>query len=309
MINRTHLPKLLTELTPTELLIMCYDVAELHPFYRRLTRHSDPARLRVWLTESPAAHKPLLAWLRQNQPRLYGRYASKRPENPFHIGRGYLHQPEQFFGRERLLRELRGLLSDWMNVALRGEAQWGRSSVLYHLYATRRDWLSETVKIAYVDLQGVWDTRDFFYEVVKKLGGSGNSLLDFKQMIEGQQVLLLFDEVEQLADADFNPKLQGLLRKCAQEEQFAMCLACQQPLEHSFPKQGPTSPFHNIFTNRELTPFLPAEVREFVQSRLQPSGLTFTDTELDELIQHSHGIPATMQRLARRLFEKKYRRG
>lgn len=221
---------------------------------------------------------------------------------PFFVG-GRINDPRYFFGRERLVREIRADLRKYSSVSIIGEPQIGKSSLLYYLYATRQEWLPTEVTLEYIDLQSVLDEADFCETVIDKLGGSGDTLRHLKRTLYQRNVILLFDEVERIAEPDFNPRLHDLLRSLAQEPHFAMCLVTQRPLTTVFPPQTPggVSPFHNIFTSRELGPFTEVEARRF----LQQTAASFSEAEIDHLLGESRCQPARLQRLAINLVQQK----
>ncbi len=230
-------------------------------------------------------------------------------DNPFYTG-GRINEPHHFFGRSRLLREIRSDLRKRSSVSLVGELQMGKSSLLYYLYATRRDWLPD-VSLAYIDLQGVLDEADFCETVLATLGSEGEDLRHLKRVLAKREVILLFDEMERLAEPDFNPRLHDLLRALAQEPHFAMCLATRRPLVELFPARSPggVSPFHNIFATKHLPPFTETDARAFLTHRLAPTGLSFSEAEIERLLSHSQGHPAKLQALAKALFAEKVGEG
>jgi hypothetical protein len=225
--------------------------------------------------------------------------------NPFFSG-GRINDPTYFFGRERLLRELRAELKKRSSISLVGPSEIGKSSLLYYLYATRAEWLPE-VTMAYIDLQGVLDEEDFCETVLEKLEESGNTLRHLKRTLSQREVVLLLDEVERLAEPDFNPRLHDLLRSQAQEPQLAMLLATRRHLLDVFPSWTPggVSPFYNIFATKIIGPFSDTEARLFLSSRLTLTGLTFSEAEIEQLLAQSQGHPAQLQRLAKALFAEK----
>jgi hypothetical protein len=227
--------------------------------------------------------------------------------NPFYTG-GRINDPRQFFGRRRLVREIRAELKKRCNVSLVGASQIGKSSLLYYLYATRADWLLDPgVTLEYVDLQGILDESDFCETILEKLGREGDTLRDLKRALSDCAVILLLDEMERLAEQDFSPRLHDLLRSLAQEPHFAMCLATQCPLVEVFPARAPggVSPFHNIFTTKTLGPFSETEARDFLAARLAGTGVTFDDEEIQTLLSTSRCHPAQLQCEAKSLFAEK----
>ncbi len=225
--------------------------------------------------------------------------------NPFYA-QGRINDPHHFFGRERLLREIKAELTKRASVSVVGDLQMGKSSLLYYLYATRTEWLPQAT-VAYFDLQAVLNEEDFCETVLSKLGQPGHTLRELKRALTGRNMVLLFDEMERLAEDDFNPRLHDLLRSLAQDRDFAICLATRRPLLDVFPAQNPggVSPFHNIFTVKTLPPFTPPQAEAFLLDRLTPTPLSFTPTEIQHLLSQSQGHPAQLQRLAKALFAEK----
>lgn len=241
------------------------------------------------------------------QPVLHSDLSLEVSANPFYIG-GRINDPALFFGRQRLVRELCSELRKGCSVSIVGESQVGKSSLLYYLYTTREAWQSEG-EVEFIDLQGILDEADFCETVLGKLGETGHTLRDLKRALVDRKLVLLLDEVERLAEPDFNPRLHDLLRSLAQEPHFAMCLATDRPLAEVFPAQTPggVSPFHNIFTAKTLGSYTYAEARELVVARLANTGVAFNEREIEDLLTESHGHPARLQSLARALFEAKTR--
>lgn len=232
--------------------------------------------------------------------------AARQPiENPF-LATGRINNPALFFGRQQLVREMRAELGKRVSLSLVGPSEVGKSSLLYYLYATHADWLPGG-QIVYLDLQGVLDEADFCETVLAAVGRSGDSLRQLKQALSGRDIILLLDEMERLAESDFNPRLHDLLRALAQEPQFALCLATRRPLIDIFPPRtaGGLSPFHNIFHLKELGPFSPNEARQMLLSRTAGSGITFSEAEIGQLLRDSQCHPAGLQRLAYRRFAER----
>ncbi|MBP7999869.1 MAG: serine protease [Chloroflexi bacterium] len=227
-----------------------------------------------------------------------------RRENPFGI-RGRINDPTRFFGRQRELREIHNELRKHSSISLVGPSQIGKSSLLYTLYQTASTWLSDTTSV-FLDLQTILDEADFCSEILTRLGEAGDTLRQLKNTLRGRNLLLILDEVERLAEPDFNPRLHDLLRALAQEPHFALCLASQRPLVNVFPARTTNglSPFHNIFVEKTLGPFTEPEARTFLSQRLLETPVQFTPTEIDDLLQQSQCHPAQLQRLAKLLFDR-----
>ena len=225
--------------------------------------------------------------------------------NPFYTS-GRINDSSLFFGRKRIVREISAELGKGCSVSIVGDAQVGKSSLLYYLYQSSTDWLPHGTA-EFVDLQSVLDEEDFCETLLSKLGESGDTLRALKRALASRELILFLDEVERLAEEDFNPRLHDLLRSLAQEPHFAMCLATDRPLDEVFPARTPggVSPFHNIFTLKTLGPFTEDEARDCLDACLAQTGITFTEREVDRLLIESDCYPAELQARARALFEEK----
>jgi hypothetical protein len=225
--------------------------------------------------------------------------------NPFYTS-GRINDPHLFHGRRRIVREIRSELRKGCSISIVGGSQIGKSSLLYYLYSTSAEWQREGT-VEFIDLQGVLDEADFCETVLSRLGESGDTLRALKRALAGRRLILFLDEVERLAEEDFNPRLHDLLRSLAQEPQFAMCLATERPLVEVFPARTPggVSPFHNIFTVKTLGPFTEAEARDCIAERLGKTDVVFSVREIERLLADSHYHPFKLQARAKRLFEEK----
>jgi hypothetical protein len=233
--------------------------------------------------------------------------------NPF-CDRGRINYAPRFFNRRRILRELGQMLAAGNSVSLVGESEIGKSSVLYRLYQTRTEWLADA-RVLYFDLQGMLDEDDFCAELLEDLeeapvdcsADPRKRMRALKRALRPGRVVLLLDEVEKLADVTFSTNLHQVLRAMAQGTALTLGVASHRPLVEVFPPREPTSPFHNIFTEKRLGPFTPEDAREFVSLRLEGTGVAFTREEVERLVSDSDCHPAHLQRLAYELFERKRR--
>jgi hypothetical protein len=227
--------------------------------------------------------------------------------NPFYTS-GRINDPALFFGRQRIVREICSELRKGCSVSVVGDSQIGKSSLLYYIYKMSDAWQADGT-VEFIDLQGVLDEADFCETVLRKLGESGDTLRHLKRALAARKLVLLLDEVERLAEEDFNPRLHDLLRSLAQEPDFAMCLATERRLDDVFPSRTPggVSPFHNIFTVKILGAYTPVEARDFLAARLAGTGVSFTEREIERLLAESYCHPAKLQAGAKALFEERMR--
>ncbi|GEM_PF-5762536 len=165
--QQSKIRQLLRHFSPEQLCIMVYDEPLGRPLYERL-RPGTLGQLPQWLLADSRYYAPLLQWVKRNHPTRYRQYAPYA-ENPFHVGSGYLHAEADFYGRQRLLREVKGALQKQNVAILSPRPRMGSSSFLYHLVATKATWLPASTLLAYIDLYGVLDDQNFFATVADKL--------------------------------------------------------------------------------------------------------------------------------------------
>jgi len=286
-------------------------------FYQELTTHgyidTAAAEARREVERRAPSHGewaiPVL-YLQDEDPRLFRPAAvshviQDQMTNPFVVS-GRVNDPGFFFGRQRLVREICAELRKGCSISVVGDAQMGKSSLLYFLYQTRAQWQPDAT-VEFIDLQSILDEADLCETILSKLGEKGDTLRALKRALINCDLVLLLDEVERLAEEDFNPRLHDLLRSLAQEPHFAMCLATDRPLDQVFPAHTPggVSPFHNIFTTKTLGPFTESEARDCISACLAKTDVAFTDREIERLLATSHCHPAKLLARAKTLFEDK----
>jgi hypothetical protein len=223
--------------------------------------------------------------------------------NPF-LDRGRINDPERVFDRDRILREMRQMLAAGNSVSLVGEPQIGKSSIFCALYQTAGEWLPHK-RVHYIDLQGVLDEADFCAEVLEGMECAPGDLRALKRGLRRKPLVLLLDEIEKLNRPEFTQDLQDLLRALAQGRNLTLAVASHRPLAEVFPPESPTSPLHNIFSEKRLGPFTATGARRFVRERLRGTGVVFASDEIERLVVESACHPARLQRLACRLFDEK----
>jgi hypothetical protein len=225
--------------------------------------------------------------------------------NPFY-DRGRINDPARLFDRHRILRELRQMLGVGNSISLIGEREIGKSSVLYALYKTASEWLPDK-HVHYLDLQEVIDEEDFCAEVLEGMGREPGGLRALRRALRREPLVLLLDEVEKLNRPAFTQNLHELLRALAQRPTLTLVVASYHQLSEIFPPESPTSPLHNIFTQKRLGPFAAQDARQFLHHRLRRTGVVFDSSEIERLVVESGCHPARLQRLAYRLFDQKQR--
>lgn len=231
--------------------------------------------------------------------------------NPF-TDRGRINDPNRFFVRQPIVRELQQELAAGNSIVLIGEPGVGKSSLLKYLQLTHATWLPD-YEIIYLDLYSIFSEIDFCNEVIHiimplhniKLRNTNEALIALKHTIRGRNLLLMLDEVERMADRDFTSRLHGLLRALIQDGNLILLAASKLPIQKVFPPSDPTSPLHNVFNDKRINYFSKQEMDRFIHQRLEDTPIQFTAIELSEIWQKSEGHPDKMLRTAEALFRYK----
>jgi hypothetical protein len=225
--------------------------------------------------------------------------------NPF-TDTGRINDPERFFGRRRILRDVQQALRVGNSISVVGDAQVGKYSLLYYLFATQASWQPGR-PVLFLNMQSIVDEQHFCCELLERHGRQvvQQDLRTLHGAFKQQPAILLLDEIERLRDNDFRPYLQDFLRGIVDDGYLTLVAASHASLMTVFPPRDQTSPLHNAFTEYRLQPFPADEARGFLTARLENTGLAFSESEVAVLLAQSGGNPGQLQRAARTLYAQK----
>lgn len=233
--------------------------------------------------------------------------------NPFGA-KGRITNPDDFFDREELLRQIFEELNKGVNISLVGDSAVGKSSLLWKICQqgtaskiphsvenlVRADFLYFNVEIV--------DNEDEFYDALcDKLGLASCRGYTLTRALQGKRYVLCIDEVEKMAWEGFTIKVRSHLRGLADgpEAPLKLVIASRSPLARLFPDSPELdSPLAGICHQLDVTPFAPDVARTFLTERLQGTGITFTPAQMDTLIHETSGHPARLQEAAARLYRE-----
>ena len=215
---------------------------------------------------------------------------------------------DDFFGRTETIRAVVHHLRGKSNVAICAPARTGKSSLLTVLFRNYRraepDALTWFVDLA--NLNALPELiAEFFYAM--RLPETNYTLREFARHLKtwDHRLVIFLDNAERFAAPPFN------------EEAFFALLASHMPTQHISLCATTTLPPATLFTNRiglplhsyfvscDLPPFSPAECTQFIQQKLQWTGVVFGEEDIFDLIETSGGQPAELQRLAAELYRKR----
>lgn len=241
--------------------------------------------------------------------------------NPFEYGKP-ITDPARFFGRQSELIRIRDGCYQMRSISIVGERRVGKSSLL------RLFTIPEFIKkfnfgdkyiFCFYDFQGIEDiTQEQFWiwvlaELIEKvqeknLQTSIKTVLEAKsfdnislrrlfEKLRSKNLIFLFDEFETiLQNLNLTKPFYGHLRYLTQNCPVVFITATSRELVyHCIDDDTKTSPFFNIFDNLVVKPFEDKECRDLVQTYLQESGISFTESEIVKLIELSGGYAAFFQ--------------
>ncbi len=231
--------------------------------------------------------------------------------NPFIPKHGKIDDPRFFFGREREIRRVFETLNSGSSVAIIGESEIGKSSLLQAIYREAPNQLRYARQPIYIDLQIVCDEDDFYDDLCHKAGIEKAKGANLSRALESNPLLLLLDEVENMRWDGFTNPTRSLLRGLTEgyNPPLRLVIAARTSLDILFPGTNMTSPFKG---HEEIMKQWDEEIsREFIVSRLQADWLTplaqpvnFTEEEIAGLIAESGGYPQKLMQLCYKTYDR-----
>lgn len=228
--------------------------------------------------------------------------------NPFN-DKGCIQDPDRFFDRKPLLHELLSGLNRGCNYSLVGDTQIGKSSILWRIcHHIGSEALNlERDNFIYLDMQTIHDENQFFNALCDRLKIAPPCRgFELERQLRGERYILCLDEIEKMIDRNnFSGNEQTELRGLSDgtTTPFSLVIASRTPLSQLFPDSSErTSPLYNICHPIKVTPFSDRIARDFIEHRLQDTGVTFTEDQINELINRSQGNPARLQEYAAHLY-------
>jgi hypothetical protein len=194
-------------------------------------------------------------------------------ENPF-TERAMLKEAEQFVGRTREINNILPRLRTGNSVSLVGDRRIGKSSLLYYLFLTGNERLSDIRKekyhFLYFDFMSstVKSPADFTIEICRLLGiETNNEKIKAEPLVELEKklhqyslqknLILLLDEFEKVIDRQELYKIDFFetLRSLCNAQKLTIITASKKTLKQIGNETGLNSPFWNIFVSIPLAEF------------------------------------------------------
>ena len=218
------------------------------------------------------------------------------PPNPFAPIGGRIDQAHQFFGRQKELRDIFEMLNSGSSVAIIGERQVGKSSLLKAIARQADHHLLDPRRPVYLNLQDVIDEEDFYGALCDELGiepTKGRALKKAVRKLD-PKVLLLLDEMEKMTWEGFTEQIRSQLRGLADgwDAPLRLVVAASESWHQLFPdSKGGVSPLKGICLEETLKRWSDTQVRELIAYRLIDNPISFSDNEVAAIIESSEGLP------------------
>jgi len=247
--------------------------------------------------------------LYRDKPSLVGPPPQHIASNPFGK-QGRITDPKEFFDRTDLLHKLFELLEKGSNCSLVGESEIGKSSILSMVCK----WGSERLQLSpdafiYLNMQIIHNEEQFFQALCDELKIETRRGYELARALQGKRYILCIDEIEKMTSQEhFTGNERSELRGLAEgsDSPFTLVIASRSPLNELFPdSDGMTSPLYNICRRLDVKPFSHDEARDFLKHRLRGTGVSFTDSQIDQLLKNSECHPARLQNAAAELYDAK----
>ncbi|MGA8893760.1 MAG: AAA family ATPase [Planktothrix agardhii] len=236
--------------------------------------------------------------------------------NPFIPIQGLVDNPQLFFGREKEVKRIFETLNSGSSVAIIGERQIGKSSLLMEISRQAKTLLLQPREPIYLNLQDIHDDDDFYQFLCDSVGIDFCKGYRLSRNLQNHRLLLIIDELEKMTWDGFTNNIRGQLRGLAEgmNAPLRLVVAACASLDQLFPDSqdiGMTSPFTGICIEYKLQKWDEATIRELIASRLNSplltpdsKNITFSQDEIKQLINDSGGHPQKLMALCYQKFNQ-----
>jgi Effector-associated domain 4/Bacterial TniB protein len=232
--------------------------------------------------------------------------------NPF-CDTGQISDPNRFYGREELLRQLLEQLSNGNSLSLVGKSTVGKSSILRMICDSnqaRSALPPEQFTVLYLDMQIVSDGEDFYTWLCEKaeIPYCRGTQLEWNLKSKDKRFILCLDEIDSMAGKKrFQESDRRQLRGLADgsDKPLTLVTASQAPLKEVFPASlERSSPLADLCQQIDVQPFSDREARGFLAERLRETGVSFSNEQIDKLLEISGCNPGRLQSFSATLYNE-----
>ncbi|MEL0589696.1 MAG: AAA family ATPase [Planktothrix rubescens PR222] len=286
---------------------------EEFPNYRDRSSKNKDLQLLTWL-------KPKYqSWLKMTNSDSdisnFNQSINNYQSNPFVPIAGIIDESHLFFGRTQEIKRIFETLNSGSSVAIIGERQIGKSSLLMEISRQAQTQLLQPREPIYLNLQDIHDDDDFYQFLCDYAGIDFCKGYRLSRNLQNHRLLLILDELEKMTWEGFTNNIRGQLRGLAEgmNAPLRLIVAACTSLDQLFPDSqdiGMTSPFTGICIEYKLNRWDEQTIRDFIASRLnspllkpEHKTIIFTEDEISELINRSEGHPQKLMALCNQTFK------
>ena len=180
--------------------------------------------------------------------------------NPFTPQQGRIDNPQDFFNREREIRQIFEVINSGSSVALIGAEGVGKSSLLSQICQLADTHLHSPRQPVFLDLNLVEDEDDFYGALCDEIGIPESKGARLSRHLKSRQVLLVLDNVGKMTWDGFNRGVRDYLRGLAEGSQapLKLVLAANESLDKLFNDSwdnGKTSPLAGVCQEEIIKPW------------------------------------------------------
>ncbi|MFP4119510.1 MAG: AAA family ATPase [Coleofasciculus sp.] len=229
--------------------------------------------------------------------------------NPFTPQQGRIDNPQDFFNREREIRQIFEVINSGSSVALIGAEGIGKSSLLSQIVRLADSHLHSPRQPVFIDLNLVEDEDDFYGALCDEIGIPESKGTRLNRHLKSRQVLLALDNVGKMTWDGFNRGVRDYLRGLAEGSQapLKLVLAANESLDELFNDSwdnGKTSPLAGVCQEEIIKPWDEPTARDFIDTRLAMTSIRFTEAEINQLVEESGGHPRQLMQLCYRMYSR-----
>ncbi|MGB5631173.1 MAG: trypsin-like peptidase domain-containing protein, partial [Waterburya sp.] len=166
------------------------------------------------------------------------------PDNPFNHLAGRIEDSNLVFGRETEIKRIFELLNSNNSVALIGEPEIGKSSLLKVIEEQSVSKLKQPRKPIYLNLGNIYDEADFYFAISELVGIPELKGFKLSRELKKHKLLLILDNVEKMAWDGFTNQIRSQIRALAEgmNAPLRLVIAASKPLNCLFSDSGMVSP-------------------------------------------------------------------
>ena len=222
--------------------------------------------------------------------------------NPFVPTGGRIDSIDQFFGQEQALQKIFEMLNSRSSVALIGDREMGKSSLLKAVETSAKDKLVNPRQLVYLDLRNVANEDDFYYALCDKVGIPECNGYRLTRALQSRKILLILDEIEKMTWDGFTNQVRGQLRSLAEgkDAPLRLVIAASKPLDRLFidsAESNQVSPLSGICQEIPIVAWSEDIIRAFIIDRLQLTSIDFSEANTQKIVQASRGKPREVMKL------------